>query len=218
MRNVKYGILVLLLSSCAGTGVKKVVIDESHNRPSWVDDDRLSWEKDGRVWFKTKQTVRGDQRLNGCYVLASNDNRETMLRSMMDGLRGETNEAQDTINENGEIVLGKVRANEWSGRIYGFSDNEHYFQRIQIRDELTKTITERIDCYVLSSIGEGDYARTKSEVVNQMAAIDPRVKEAIVNKEANFFKPKNNEKPKEEPAIEGNVVSQDIQKQVGQGD
>lgn len=178
----------LALSACSGSGIKRVVIEESKTRPNWVDDERLSYEQDDRIWFKSRDTVRGDQRLNACFLLAANDNREAMLRAIVDGMRGATDEAQADISENAELVLGKVRSGEWSGKIYGFRDEGQFFQRVQIRDEASGSVTERLDCFVLSSIGKSDYAKTRAEVMNRIVAIDPKIKEAIGNKQADFFK------------------------------
>jgi hypothetical protein len=193
MRNVKTLVFVsLLLSACSSTGIKRVSVEESPSKPSWVNEEHLSWEEGDKVYFKAKNTVRGDQRLNGCYVIASNDNRETMLRGIADEMKGATDEAQTDISEAAEIVLGKVRSGEWNGRFYGFRDESQYFERYQIRDTESKQVTERIDCYTLSVVSKTDYARTKSEVANKIVAIDPKIKEAITKKQVNFFE---NRKP-----------------------
>lgn len=179
--------LFVLLSSCSGTEVKRVTVDESSSRPSWVDDSRLSWEKDGKIYFKSKESVRGNQRLNGCYILAGNDNRETMLREIAEEMKGATDEAEQDISEEAEIVLAKVRSGKWEGKIYGFHDESQFFQRYQIRDEMTKDVTERIDCYSLSSVSKANLIRIKNEIMNKVATVDPRIKEAIVQKQADFF-------------------------------
>lgn len=182
-------VLVLMgFTSCAGTGVKKVVIDESNHEPSWVSNERLSWEDDGRLFFKAHQTVRGDQRLNGCYAIASHDNREALIRRQVESMSGQTNEAQADISENAEMILGKVRSGEWSGKLYGFRDDGYFFQRVQIRDEMAKTVTERIECYTLSSISNADYDKSRMEILNKIVHIDQRVKDAITQKETDFFK------------------------------
>lgn len=204
MKNAKMFVFVcLLLPACAGSDVKKVAVDTPHNRPVWVDDSKVSFEKDDKIYFKAKQTVRGDQRVNGCHVIASHDNREALLRGIADQMRGATDEAQTEISESAELFLGKVRSGEWTGKIYGFHDEEQYFERYQIRDELTKSVTERIDCYTLSSVSKADYLKTKNEVLNKVIAINPKIKEAIAKRQEDFFKgPKPASEKVEESAIE----------------
>ena len=179
--------LLAMLTACSTMGPKKVVVDSSSDRPSWVSDNKMTWDNDSRIYFKAKVTVRGDQRLNGCYNLASNDNREAMLRSIVDELKGATDEAQTDLNENAESLLGKVRSGKWAGKIYGFKDHEQYFERFQIRDEGSGEKTERQDCYTLSYISKSDYNRTLQELVNKIAAVDPRLREAITQKQIGFF-------------------------------
>lgn len=181
----------IFLAACAGNGVKKVVVDESPNKSSWVDDERISWEDGDKLFFKSKQTVRGDQRLNGCYTLASHDNREVMIRQIAETMKGATDEAQSDISENAELILGKVRSGEWAGKLYGFKDEGQFFERYQIRDLESRNVTERIDCYTLSSMSKSDYTRTKNEIVNKIQAIDPKIKSAIVNKQVQFFEPES---------------------------
>lgn len=215
MQKILYVLVLMGLCSCSGTGVKKVVIDESKNEPDWVSEERLSWEDDGRYFFKAQQTVRGDQRLNGCYTLASHDNRENLIRQQVESMRGQTNEAQADISENAELLLGKVRSGEWSGKIYGFKDEGYYFQRMQIRDEMAKTVTERIDCYTLSSISKADYEKSRSEIMNKILHIDQRIKDAIHEREAEFFREESKvEQPVREPEVKAEPIQAEPAKPV----
>jgi hypothetical protein len=180
-------IATVTLSACSSTGVKRVVVDSSPDKRDWVGMSRLSFEKDDRIYFRSKQTVLGNQRVNGCYTLAGHDSREAMLRSIVDDMKGATDEAQTDLSESAELILGKVRSGKWEGRIYGFKDDEQYFERYQIRDASTGEKTERIDCYTLSYVSKADYNRTKQEIVNKVVAVDPRIREAITRKQVNFF-------------------------------
>ena len=188
MRNkILLAIVGLALSACSGSGVKKIVIDATPDRPAWVDKNALSWEEDGKIYFKAQQTVRGDQRVNGCFVVASHDAREAMLRGIAEEMKGATQEAQTDLSEQAELILGKVRSGEWQGKLYGFTDTERFFERYQLRDMATGQATERIDCATLAYVSKADFNRTKQEVLNRIVAVDPRVKEAIVKKQVDFF-------------------------------
>jgi hypothetical protein len=181
---------IIVFSGCSSPGMKKLIIDSSGDKPDWVKTGKLSWEKDNLIYFKSKQTVRADQRVNGCYVVASNDNKELMLQGIASDMKGATDEAQTDLNENAELILGKVRSGKWEGKLYGFKDDEQYFERYQIKDEATGEKSERVDCYVLSLVNKKDYNKTKQEIVNKVVAVDPRIREAITKKQVDFFSDK----------------------------
>jgi hypothetical protein len=192
---------VAVLGACSSSGPKRVTIESSLDKPSWIESNKLSWEKDGFVFYRSQQTVRGDQRVNGCYDLAALDAREHLLKGMADEMKGAIDNAQTDISENAELILGKVRSGKWEGRILGMQDEERYFERYQIRDEQAHEKIERIDCHVLSKISKADYNQTKQSVVNKMVAVDPRIKEAITKKQVDFFtesKPEGQRNPASE--------------------
>lgn len=187
--------LSLGVTACS-TGVKKVTLDES-DMPSWTEKTELSWEDDGKLFFKAKQTVLGSQRVNGCFELALLDAKETILRSMAEEIKGEISQADMDLNEQAEIVLGRVRSSKWEGKVYGQKKEEEAFRRYAIVKGESQS-DERIDCYVLTSITKEDYEKTKHGVVNKLIAADPRVREAIVQKEVNFFSDNKAENKKDE--------------------
>lgn len=188
--NYVLGIALLVLSSgflnsCAsGPTVKRVFMDSSthkDNPPDWVEEMRLTWEKGDKVMFRSVHTVRGDERVNGCFDLAKLDARETLLTEMATDIKGSLDNAQQSLNENAEMVLGKVRSGEFKGRIQGMRHLEQYFERYRIGTD------ERIDCHVLSEITKTDYAELKRKVVNRIEEVDPRLKDAITKKQVEFF-------------------------------
>ena len=175
----------LFLSHCAsGPATRRVWLDSSTHKdspPSWVEENRLTWEKGDKVFFRSVHTVRGDERVNGCYDLAKLDARETLLTEMATDIRGSLDNAQQSLNENAEIVLGKVRSGEFKGRISGMKHTEQYFERYRIGTD------ERVDCHVLSEITQKDYDDLKKRVVSNIQQADPRLKEAITQKQIEFF-------------------------------
>lgn len=187
--------LSLGVSAC-GTGIKKVTLDES-DMPSWTEKSELSWEDDGKLFFKAKQTVLGSHRINGCYELALLDAKETLLRSMAEEIKGEISQADMDLNEQAEIVLGRVRTSRWEGKVYGQKKEEQAFRRFAIVKGESQS-DERIDCYVLTSISKADYDKTKDGVINKLIAIDPRVKDAVVRRQINFFSDNKVDSKKEE--------------------
>lgn len=168
-----------LFVGCASKG--KVILDSSPNRPSWVGTNTMTWQEDGKLFLKAIHTVRGNERLNGCYDLAKLDAKEQLLGEIANDVKGSLDNAQESISEQAEVVLTKVRSSEYEGQISGLRFSEQYFERYQIGDN------ERIDCHVLSEMTTADYNKTKQAVVNKVVAVDPRIKEAIAKKNINFF-------------------------------
>ncbi len=173
------GILALFVA-CASTP-KKVVIDSSPVRPTWMDTNKIAWDDGARVFLKSNHTVKGNERLNGCYDLARLDAKENLLSEIANDVRGRIDNAQQSISENAEVILGKVRSGQFEGQISGLRFSEQYFERYRIQD------TERIDCYLLAEITLSDFNRTKQAVVNKVAEADPRLKEAIARQQIDFF-------------------------------
>ena len=179
-------LLFLVLSACASQQAmesRRFLDSTTHqdHAPEWVLSTQATWEKGGKVFFKTSYTIRGDERLNGCYDLARLDSKEALLSEIANDVKGSIDNAQQSLSENAETVLGKVRSGEFEGRITGLRFSKQYFERYTIGD------TERIDCHVLGEITEADYNRIKRAVVQRVAEVDPRLKEAIAKKQIQFF-------------------------------
>ncbi len=180
--------LAVLASGCSSTSVtKKHVIDSSPNKPEWVDKNSMYWSSEEGYYYKSMVTIRGDQRVNGGYIIASNDNRERLLRDISDHLKGKIQEVVMDLSENAEYVLNKARSGEFEGTIYGMHDVGQYYERYELVNEAEKTRVQRIDCYQLSFISKQDYAKTEQALVNKIIEVDPRVKEAMTQGMINFF-------------------------------
>jgi hypothetical protein len=179
-----FGFLSIVIACSSTPGVKRVWIDSSSHTddpPSWVEGLKIIWEKDAKVYIRSTQTIRGDERVNGCYDLAKLDAKEAILTELASEVRGSLDNAQQSINENAEVVLGKVRSGEFQGRITGLRHSEQYFERYKVGD------VERIDCHVLSEMTREDYDKVKRSVLDRLQKVDARLREAITKKQINFF-------------------------------
>ncbi|MBY0371380.1 hypothetical protein K2X33_11880 [bacterium] len=186
MKNTALWLLSLLsLLGCASpAGPHRLWIDSSSHTddlPSWAEGTRVIWENDGKVLVHSSQTVRGDERVNGCMDLAKLDAKEIVLSELASDVRVSVDNAQQTLSENAEVVLGKVRTGELQGRVVGMRHTQQYFERYRVAG------TERIDCHVLSEMSIEDYNRVKRGVVDKIQQADARIKEAVTKKQAKFF-------------------------------
>lgn len=176
------------LAGCASTGVKRVFIDStthSNDLPDWAKSTKTSWDKENKIYLKATHQVRGNERVSGCYDLARLDAKEAILSAIANDIRGRMDNAQQSISENAEVVLSKVRTGEFDGRLTGFRISEEYYERNKI-DEI-----EKIDCYVLGEIKQADYDQVKRAVIDKVVAVDPKIKEAIQQKQVDFFSKEN---------------------------
>ena len=186
MKNVFFMASMLALIGCASTGSKvgRIFIDSPTHKddsPEWVQKQKVSWDSGNEVYFRTAHTIRGNERVNACYDLARLDAKETLLTELASDIRGRIDNAQTSISESAEVILGKVRSEEFQGRIIGLKTDETWFERYKIGDD------ERVDCFVLSKIRRSDYDRVKKEVVDKIVEADPRIKEAIAKRQIEFF-------------------------------
>jgi len=198
-----FGLCAILSGCSTPAGSKKIIVDASPIKPDWVDNPAKKWKTDDGYFFKAKQTIRGDQRVNGGFIIAGNDTREMLMRGIYDEMKGAIDEAQTSLNENAEFLMGKVRSGQWEGALYGFSEIEQYFERYEYCNQLTKECDAKIDCWILSNISLADYNKTKNAIVNQVVAIDPRIKEAVTNKQIKFFAPKEDRPVQVEASAQG---------------
>jgi len=147
----------------------------------------MYWSTDDGHYYKSMITIRGDQRLNGGYIIASNENRERLIRDISDRLKGKFQEVIMNLSENAEYLLNKARSGEFEGTIYGMRDMEQYFERYELVNEETKERIQKIDCYLLSFISNHDYAKTEQVFASQIIEVDPRIKEAMTQGMIKFF-------------------------------
>ena len=177
-----------LLSACSTSGPKREFVDSSthkDNAPSWVLNTKVTWEDGSKIMLKSSHTVRGDERAAGCYDLAKLDANESLLSELANDVKGRIDNASQSISENAETILGKVRKGEYEGRVTGLRFTDQYFERYRIGE------VERIDCYTLAEITKQDYAQMKRVVVDKIVAVDPRIKEAVTQGQINFFADKS---------------------------
>jgi hypothetical protein len=178
--------LIVIVTGCSHTSItKRNLIDSTGAKPSWASGRETFWEEGDVVYLKSKVSLKGNQRENAGYVIAGNDNRENLLRAIIDQIKGATDEANMSLDENSEAILGKVRSGHWEGTIYGLRNTEQYSERFEYYNDSDRT--QRLDCYVLSSISRDDYNKTKDGLLNQIIAVDPKIKAAIIRKQAAFF-------------------------------
>ncbi|MEQ1722430.1 MAG: hypothetical protein ABL930_04590 [Pseudobdellovibrio sp.] len=179
-------ISALVIAGCSSSTkseyqLSRKVIDSSKIKSEWVEKSQLAWEAENKYYSKASHTIRGDQQLNACYDLAKLDLKENLITEISSDIKGTIDNAQMSISENAETILGKARSGKWEGTIYGFRVTEQYFERYLIGG------VERIDCFVLTELSKQDYDKTKRSVVDKIVPEDPRIKEAIAKKQINFF-------------------------------
>lgn len=188
------GLIIFLgllgLTSCS-SAPKRVVLDSSGDKPSWTESSKLIWEDDGFVMLKVSHTVRGNERPNGCLDLAKLDAKENLISEIKSDVKGSIQNAQQSISEDAEVILGKVRSSEFEGSISGLRFDESYWEKYQVGD-----VEQKVQCHVLARMKREDYLSTKRSIVNKVAAVDPRLKEAITQKQIDFF---SNAKPIDVP-------------------
>jgi hypothetical protein len=180
MNILKVSVMMGFIVGCVTTN-SRVVLDKSPTKPTWVDSSKISWSENGKIFFKSSHTIRGNERIDGCYSLAQLDAKENLLSEISNDVKGTLDNAQENISEDAEAILGKVRSGEYAGKIQGLKFAEQYFERYKIEEN------ERIECFLLSEITTADYSKTKKSVINKVLAADPRIKEAITKKHVNFF-------------------------------
>ena len=191
----------LALTGCSTTPTQqgRIFLDSSShkdNPPDWVTATKNIWEKGGKVYVKATHSVMGTDRVNGCYDLARLDGTEAVVTEIKNDIRGSIDNAQQSISEQAEEVLGKVRSSEFSGSVSGMRFSESYFERYRIND------TERIDCHTLAEISQSDYNKLKQQVLNKVQAVDPKLRAVITKKQIDFFSEKKNQEEIRKPTSE----------------
>ena len=186
MRYIYIFVASLLFTACSSMDIQKrrFLDSTSHldSPPEWVNSTKATWENKEKVFIRSSYSVKGNERVNGCYDLAKLDSKEALLSEISNDVKGSLDNAQQSISEDAEVVLGKVRTGEFGGRVMGMRFSEQYFERYLVGQ------VERVDCHVLAEIKAGDYNRIKREIVDKIVSVDPRLKEAITKKQVDFFK------------------------------
>lgn len=178
----------MLLGACATTPtlkMQKIVIDNSARGgelPKWVGDPKTSWEQDDNVFFKSLYSVKGNQRLNGCYDLAKLEMSETVLENIKHEIKGEIALANEGIAEEADPLITKSISKTFNGNIRGLKQIEQAYERYLVHE------SERIDCYLLSTMSKQDYNKLKNNSLDQVISVSDEVAKAIRQKQTNFFK------------------------------
>lgn len=191
--NVSYQIRIYLkmtgvligISGCAGMTQQRVFLDSSNHNdspPSWVQSNKISWEDGDKHKFKIEQTVRGNERVNGCYDLARLNGHEAVLTEMAIDIRGKIDNANTSISEDAEIMLDKIRQGQFEGRVTGLKFREQYFERTKVAE------SERVSCYLLGEMSHSDYLKLQRSIVDKVAAIDPEIRKAIRSSQLDFIR------------------------------
>jgi len=195
MKETKKSLITLFtlgLSACTSLKTpQRVFLDSTLKKdspPEWVNQVKVSWEEKDKVFMRSSYTARGNERVAGCFDLARLDAKEKILSEVNNDVRGSLDNAQQSISENAEAVLGKVRTASFEGKVRGLRFSEEYFERYLIGD------TERLNCHVLGEMKLSDYNDLIRAVVDELAQVDSRLKEAITKKQIDFFEPKKQER------------------------
>jgi hypothetical protein len=131
--------------------------------------------------FKSRYTIRGDQKVNSCYDLAKIELKESVLSGITSDLQGELNVAIENTSENSEELYKKSVSEGFGGKIKGLRVSEQVYERYLIRD------VERIDCYVLGEIKESEYMSLKRSLAQQIAKSSPELEKALRDRQVQFF-------------------------------
>ena len=107
--------VVALILACSTSGPKKVVLDSEGDKPAWAEGTRVIWEKEDKVFLKSKYTIKGSERPNACFALAKMDSKEALISEVQNEVKGLVTETTQSISENAEILLSKSRASEFTG-------------------------------------------------------------------------------------------------------
>ena len=178
---------VLIFAGCANTPVSskntKIIIEQSYSgsKPEWIAKDLISWSDDQLVYFKTSYTIRGDQRVNGCYELAKLLINETLVGEIKSEVKAESNLANEGISEGNDVLLTKSITHTSEGIVKGLRSIAQAYER-----SLTNEI-ERVECFVLTQIPKSEYAALKSQSINNLLSVKREVAEAVRKRQSEFF-------------------------------
>lgn len=173
----------LIIAACSSTGPKKIILDQSsEDKPSWTNSSKLAWQDGKSIYLKATHTIKSNERANGCIDLAKLDSKENLISEIKNEIKGSIDNAQQSINVDAEVIVGKVRSSKFQGSISGLRFVESYWEKYQMGND-----EQAITCHVLSKIEEADYIKMKKAILNNVIAIEPRIKEAITKKQVNFF-------------------------------
>lgn len=185
MKNQNSILTIALLTGLFGCiSEPKKILDPGpqSKRPLWVESSKVTWTEGDTILIRAQYTVRGDVRINGCYQLARLDAKELILREISEEIRGEINNAQQSLSESAEEILTQSKSSIYGGRITGLRFAEQFHERYTI-DSI-----ERIDCFVLAHLKRSEYENIRRTIIYKIAEVDPELKRAIRDRQIEFFK------------------------------
>jgi hypothetical protein len=148
----------------------------------WVKESKTSWEKDELVYFKALYTVKGSQRLNGCFDLAKLEMSEMVLENIRHDIKGEIALANEGIAEEADPLITKSISKSFIGNIKGLIMVEQAYERYMLADN------ERLDCFVLSTISKQEYRQLKNHSLEQLISVSEDVARVVRKKQKDFFR------------------------------
>ncbi len=185
MRKITMALAIIVMAGCSSTPRReRVFLDSSLHEdspPKWVRSLKTTFEESGKIFLKSSHSIRGDERTNGCFDLAKFDSKENILSEVANEIKGSIDNAQTSINENAETILGKVRSGQFEGKVTGLRFEEEYWERYSIGD------VERVECHVLGTLTKEDFNQIRKAVLFKVQEADPKLKAAILNKQIRFF-------------------------------
>ena len=192
--NVKWISLTLTLISgvyiqgCASTAPKpeKQILDTANigSVPSWVQDTKSSWiGENGSHKFKAFYSIKGDERINACYVLAKLNVREEITSEIWSDFKSAVSHSTQGISESMEDIFIQSRNNDTKGNVRGLRFTDTFHQRYLVNG------VERIDCYVLSDISDADYRQMRAHLLSPVVQASPELRKAVEEQHMELFRP-----------------------------
>jgi hypothetical protein len=180
--------------------LQRTVIDSAtqlKGAPQWVSSTKSSWNSNGGVELKGTYSVRGNERINACYEMAKIEAKKALITEFSEDLKGILDTGTQGMSEDMEMAFSQAMSSSFEGTVQGLRVKEQYYERYLV------STNERLDCFVLAEIVQGDYNNMKRKIMYKMAEVNPKIKEALINKQLQFFKPKEEDK-KSTPMSEDN--------------
>jgi hypothetical protein len=179
---------VLFLANCSSTsslsGPTRKVIDSSargEEAPKWVNTSKLSWEEGNAFYFKGFTSFRGNERVSSCFEVSKLEAKKNLLSEIKESIKSILDISTQSASEDQEQLYSQAVSSTLEGEIRGLRFMEQYFERYLIEDR------ERVDCFVMGAIEGKDYQDLKRRVLHKLEAADPRIKEALMKKQTDFF-------------------------------
>jgi hypothetical protein len=190
---------LLALVGCSTGAVRpdkleKQVIDNGSggSPPAWVQDTKVSWIGDGNVHkFKAFHSIKGDERLNACFELARLDAQEQITSEIWADFKATVSHSTNGISESMEDIFVQSRNLETKSNIRGLRFTEAYHQRYLVNG------TERVDCFVLGELTDGDYRQMRAHLLSPVVEANPELRKAIEDKHKEMFKGSTSAAPSE---------------------